>query len=344
MTDHEIDSEERPEETRIPPVENRISVNEEDGQILDRSTGGPTPVQMTQATKHVAEQFVKALEKAEAAAARAEEAANRAAEGASATANLKEGDLDPSLGKRIQVLILRKRDCIVYLDETSSVKWWSAPEKDPLAGIARAEIANRIVRLEAESGRLLASGDLPAFRRMLGEAMATMYKGQTIEAARAFLDRAEDSLKARSNERARIWYLSSTAAAAGIAVLCMGAAWILRSKLGNVGTSDTFELVVFSQLGSVGALLSVLRRSRDLPIDAAAGRRAHHLEGVARVALGICGAFLVSVAVKANLLLGLVTSDQDEARRLAIMATIAIVAGASERLVPNLIQRLEAEG
>lgn len=100
-----------------------------------------------------------------------------------------------------------------------------------------------------------------------------------------------------------------------------------------------FDVLIGGSFGSLGALLSVLTRSREIRMDSAAGPLVHYLEGSARVVVGMAGAFLVVLAIKANLVLGIAANA--EVYGTSLLAVLCVVAGASERLVPSLIRYVE---
>jgi len=92
-------------------------------------------------------------------------------------------------------------------------------------------------------------------------------------------------------------------------------------------------------MGSLGALISVLLRSDQLEIDASAGRRVHYFEGIMRALIGALAGLLFVLAVKSNVLLGAINRSD---KAFTILLAVSIVAGASERLLPNLINQISA--
>lgn len=73
-------------------------------------------------------------------------------------------------------------------------------------------------------------------------------------------------------------------------------------------------------------------------MNISAGKQVHCLEAVARVIVGMLGALLVALAVKADMLLGMINSSKEP---FALLLTVCFVAGASERIVPSLIKQVE---
>ncbi len=111
----------------------------------------------------------------------------------------------------------------------------------------------------------------------------------------------------------------------------------LRGGSATIG-NDAFQVILGTICGSFGALLFATARSNRLVLDANAGESLHRLEGLARIGAGLIGALLVALAIKAGLILGGATFSGS---KLALLLCFCIVAGASERLVPNIVATLE---
>jgi hypothetical protein len=99
-------------------------------------------------------------------------------------------------------------------------------------------------------------------------------------------------------------------------------------------TPDGYSTLMGTLVGGLGAWLSVIQRSRSTELDVAAGPVRHHVEGALRILTGILGSFLVALAIRAGLSL--------PGKDLSVIMVIGMVAGASERLVPSLIEQIEA--
>lgn len=100
--------------------------------------------------------------------------------------------------------------------------------------------------------------------------------------------------------------------------------------------TPSWDVFLFSaNAGGVGALISVLQRLSALQLHRFAPMWYAFLEGIARVLLGVLFALFFVLANKANLLLGSFSDSLD-----AILA-FSVVAGISERFVPELIRTLE---
>jgi hypothetical protein len=80
----------------------------------------------------------------------------------------------------------------------------------------------------------------------------------------------------------------------------------------------------------------VLTRLGTNSLDPSAGERLHSLEGGARVVAGAIGAVFAQLAVQLSLILGVLKGFG-----LPALMFVALVAGASERLVPTIIKKTE---
>jgi hypothetical protein len=121
--------------------------------------------------------------------------------------DLHEGDLERSLNKFIDTLIVATESYIVYLDDEYFVEWST---NDNYEGFSQSfgEISNAVAHLETLSITLLSKRQRKPFRRLLGEGIARSLENDE-KVARNVIRLAEKYLKARSTERARMWSLAS---------------------------------------------------------------------------------------------------------------------------------------
>ncbi len=257
----------------------------------------------------------------------------------------REGDMFEPLNKRIRTLIVSDASFIVFLDEDCYVQWYEHkniryPEEYPT-------VMNRVAYLETVSTthfRPWKSGgskrELAEFRRLLGETVARVLD-RNGTAAIEMVDRAEKILTDRSLQRARIWYLSAAGVTAALVLLAALLMWWWRDGARAAFGIAAFEVLICAAVGGAGAAISIITRIRDVSLNASAGPMLHYIEGFSRVAVGVLGAALVALAVKANLLVGAITNFESAEMRLACLGALCFVAGASERFVPNLIRKIE---
>jgi hypothetical protein len=257
------------------------------------------------------------------------------------TTNLSEGDFDPGLKKRVRVLIQRRPDYIVYLDDDDHVQW-KLPGKDvESVGQHAHEILNDVGLLETLSAPLHGSAHLVAVRRLLAEAVARIFSGgpDSEKAARKLLLDARSYLNDRKAEMARIWMLSAAGLFALLALLGMLVVWLNRVALEQWFSPQIIESVYGAGLGALGAFMSLLMRSAKIQVAAGAGRTIHYVEALSRVAIGAVGAVLVALAVRANLVLGIANNAGGDSNLLFLLC---LVSGVSESLMPGLIAQVEA--
>ncbi|HSS19885.1 MAG TPA: hypothetical protein VLL54_07415 [Pyrinomonadaceae bacterium] len=247
-----------------------------------------------------------------------------------------EGMKEPSLGKRIKFLIIHKRDFIVYIDDENFVEWATNNQYGPYPD-GLGEVVNRVGHLEALSMTLVPPKHRLPFRRLLGESLARTLTERKPKNALLILKQAEDYMIARSRETARTWYLSAASVVTILITIVVAVLWWRRTGVVNSLGKTGFELVLGAGVGSLGALMSVITRSNQISMDAAAGWKIHYLEASARIFVGVIGAFFIALAIKANLVLGSVNTVNS----LPLLLAICIVAGASERFVPDLIKQIE---
>jgi hypothetical protein len=244
-----------------------------------------------------------------------------------------EGDIDPTLNKRIQTLIDSDDAYIVYLDDQFFVEYsWTASYGPTPAGFG--EIANTVAHLETLSMIYIGPDQMESFRRMLGEAMARIVGDKDQEKARQSLEVAESFLTQRSLERARTWYLQASSIATALALLAAGVLWLRRNWIiSNIGP-NAFEAMFGALFGALGSFMSIWIRSERIQMDAGAGKSIHQWEGSARIVVGAACALAIALGVQASVLFGFTKSTEHS---LAYLLVICIAAGFSERLFLNLI-------
>lgn len=89
-------------------------------------------------------------------------------------------------------------------------------------------------------------------------------------------------------------------------------------------------------LGTIGALISVLLRSKNIEVDPYASRFYIALQAIARSLLGFIFGIVAVLVIKANLLVGFADAN------IFLISSVALVAGFSERLVPEVLASIES--
>jgi len=197
------------------------------------------------------------------------------------------------------------------------------------------KILSRIAVLEAVPVSHLPVGTRIAFRAMLGEGLARSLHDDHAN-AKSLLDAANQFVSARNQEVARRWFVCATSLAV-VGALCAAAVmWLNRESLTATWGEHYIPIAVGCAAGATGAYFSVLTRAAKIPLDPTAGRLLHYMEGGGHVVAGMIGAVFVYLAMKAGIVapklldLGLVGQ-----------ALACMVGGASERLVPTIIRKVD---
>jgi len=251
-----------------------------------------------------------------------------------------EGDFEPQLGKWIRCLIYKTHGFIVYLDEDFNVEWACTPAyEEPREGAGA--VLNQAAELSALSVSHLSEDQIQSFQRLIGEAVArvlTKEQEHGIAAANNALEKASGFLADRNAEISRWWYLVASIVVAGGLLLLTVLLWVFRAAVQPFVGESVFDIAMGAGAGAAGALLSVLVGSKNVPSDPATRKGMHYLQGAARILAGTLGAVLIALAIKGGLFLGTVLST-NHANELFLF--VCMVAGWSERLVPNFIERFE---
>lgn len=247
-----------------------------------------------------------------------------------------EGNIEPTLQKKIDTLIECEEDYIVYLDEDFFVEWSLTDNyENTVPGFAA--ITNRLRELETLSRTSLRKTQIRVFAGLLAESMARIIGERDETSARQVLDRAESYLLARSAENARGWYVLGATLTAFPSLIMAFILWLYRPYLVAFIGVNAIDVILGALLGGSGALFSVLSRTKTISVDPTAGSFIHYIESSSRVLVGNIGALIMALAIKSNIVLGLIKADYS----FALLLVICTCAGASERLVSGFITQIE---
>jgi hypothetical protein len=226
----------------------------------------------------------------------------------------------------VQILGQSGRTC-VYITDDKKVRWEFGEPTEPLPP-AFVPAVSLFDSLLAEIPRRVPAYHQATTLEQLGKALFSVFEGGP-EHLTAF-DRVKAFIESKSIQVARFTYIvSCLACAAACALVCVPI--LLRPD------NPIIRLAAIGSLGgAIGSLISVLQRSTELNIDPLAGRTYLQLEGSGRALLGaLFGMFLIC-ACDADLILGMAKANH------RAMFCFAIVAGFSERLVPELLRKFES--
>jgi hypothetical protein len=249
---------------------------------------------------------------------------------------LKAGDFDPELGKIILDLILNTEEFIVYVAADYSIQWHTTDDHE--ASEHHGEVLNRVGMMEAQSHFIEDKTTLLSVRRQIAEGLARCLDAHSRHDCMLVLDEAELQLKARNKETAWKWYFTSAYAVSGACIVIFGALWVFRAYVATALGTNAFEVSLGVLMGAIGALLSATTRADRLVMNAMAGKTILRLEGLSRIGAGLIGALFVALTVKSGIIMG---GIHFAGSQLAVLLAMCLAAGASERLVPSLIETFE---
>jgi hypothetical protein len=274
---------------------------------------------------------------------------------------LHEGDEDPWSGKEIDTVVRKSSRFIVYLDDELRVRWWWVikPHIPTLVTVQA-----RINELTHDSAFLLLDwpgkswlrrgrecdcldGDLHktpearTIRSLIGEAMAVVLGGGTLEDCEKVLVKAEHAIAVAKDQRCRPRFVGWFAAAvAGISIVAFLLYRWTDWFTGNPSPNDSATWVNAAIAGAFGALVSAVSRTKDLKLEPAARNPGLAVEACARALIGAAAGLLVNFAFEGGLLVKDALAN-DETLRNAIRLFLCLAGGTSERVLPALVGRAE---
>jgi hypothetical protein len=257
-----------------------------------------------------------------------------------------EGDTEPHLCKKIHSLVYKQKEFIVYLDEELYVEWaYAENDEEGDAELAKflkskeaGEALNRVQELQALPIGHLHREQQQAYRMLIGEAVARVLQ-ENAAASRQALEKAHQLLLARNAEMSRWWYLRACIITAGSITLLVAILWYFRDGVTPRLTTPVFQMVMNAGAGAMGALLSVLLSTRVASSEAASSEYIHNFLGAAKILAGTLGAVVIGLALRSGLLgASLVTASTNP----ELVWLFCMIAGTSERFVPNFIERIES--
>lgn len=176
-------------------------------------------------------------------------------------------------------------------------------------------------------------------KRLLGEALALALCGNS-DAGLNSLTKTRNFIRDKGKEVSRYWTLQACAAAASVAVISGLVAIACDDQLIRVIGHTPYVMLLAAACGGIGSFLSVFLRLGNLNADARAEQLLHYTEAVARVFAGSIFGILAGALVRLGVLFPVFGQAGFE---VTAICAAAIIAGASERLVPSIIARAEVE-
>lgn len=185
----------------------------------------------------------------------------------------------------------------------------------------------------------IGSVNLVHYERELARCIAQALLGQA-EIARNSLTDLRRRLAARISNRGRVVHLMINVVLVAIAVA--GAILFARSNYTSVFQFNVIETGLAIMMGSVGALFSTTVRLQSMEVDPTVSPSMHWIYGAQRVLVGALGALIIYYGFKSGVVAGLfqpVSGAVDLTQNFNPywLSFVCVLAGFSERLVPNLL-------
>jgi hypothetical protein len=246
--------------------------------------------------------------------------------------SLKVGENDPQMGVKIREILFVNNSCIVYIDEQFALQWYwdiSLPTKS-------ATIFNRVADLEARTQFLRHQKnkqDLLSAIRLIGEGLFELFSTQDPAYANAALDTADKFISQRSREVSRGWYFGPFLGFFVVSMIVLLSLYFLDPTLSKTAIfACTFA-------GGIGAFVSRALDSDNTPIAATAGKMLHWIEAVLRWCIGLVAGLIIWFLVTGNIAVSFLNTNG--AQNTFALVSIALLAGASERLLPSLLRSFD---
>jgi hypothetical protein len=215
---------------------------------------------------------------------------------------------------------------VVYItEEEEDGLGWSADSAFCVdVGASLAEASDLLNELRAVIDR-------PSVRRrgcqIIGVELARAFQERVAGDTRDFFAVARQFVDASLRERLHLRYV-----VAAFVTTCVVSTACVAGALRLAGSPTFF---VAAALGGVGALVSVTQRFRRIPLERYSSSFYTAAAGVSRICVGAVFGALFLMFQKAGLLLAIAT-DQP-----FLLFSAAFVAGFSERMIPEILERLE---
>ncbi len=254
-------------------------------------------------------------------------------------------DLEP---KELRAIIRKRTDgaFLVYLDNNLQVCWNRTTDVfENGSSNANSKDVERILAKAQTIGAMpvpfLTEQQIETRSRIVGESVALALSGDVLAANRTLKD-ARDFIKEKAVEKARIWTVEgSLGSFMLLAVLFIGIAVYGPDKIAGVNLK---ELSIAAVFGLIGSQFSLLQRVNDLGVAPLSGATPHVVEAFSRIFVGALAGLIMYVVLRAQIFFGFI--DHDPTNGVSehwVTWSLVVVAGASERLIPNFMTTIETQ-
>lgn len=242
------------------------------------------------------------------------------------------------LGKKIQVLIMRAKDYIVYIDEDGEIQYSCFDGKHDSKALG--EVQNLVSLWETIINRIFNPKEALAYKGLLAEAYARVFDGSDLSEARLIVDRTALQVNKNGGEILKQRYIIACFEMT-LLIICLGAILaFLHYRLPCLVKEGFYQMMIVTLCGGIGAFVFATLRLKNYTPDIHVSKNIHQLDGRMRVFYGIIAAFVLWLGIKSNTVLGFIDEGNTG---LAVQALLGVMAGASEVIIPNLIRQVESK-
>ena len=249
---------------------------------------------------------------------------------------------DPCTLSTVIEIVLQSEKYIVTIDESLSINWMTNNKYTEFAKDF-SSVTSKVQLLSMQINRLFTKrAERYKYTRIVAEALALVLEEKRSVNAMALLKEAEYRITEHGRQRAGmayIYYATFTAFLVGI-LLCVvvqnkNAAWLFGTDV------NRYQIAVATFLGGIGAFISAFMRFRNYKANITAGLSMHRLDGFLRVLYGCAAALIFTLAIYSNTIFGFLNTTA--VTQPWVIYFFATIAGATEFLIPNLINKTAPE-
>ncbi len=247
------------------------------------------------------------------------------------------GDDDPTTGKKITYIAFQTEAFIITLDEEINLNWYA--ESDMKYAADFGEVVSQVNLTEASVDRIFS--DKPnriAYKKMLADVLARVMDECSSKTAMKILQEIKERVKKHSEEEVRMAYIKYAVVSVVVVGILVILTLIWRKELASlINQPDVFKIIVCTMLGGVGAFITTFARFNNYKGSVIAGLPIHRLDGFLRVFYGLIAGIVIALAIKGKVIAAFAMPDLEP----WFLYFFAMMAGASEVIIPNLVKQAE---
>ena len=248
------------------------------------------------------------------------------------------GDPEPSGGGKINTIVFQGDGSLVYLTDDYGISWMTEEHYSDFPddfGL----VNNKVLFLEGITNNLYSGRKLRSTNYLLAQGLARILDDKHSRNANQILVEFEKSLEEQGRQLLKIEFVVSSFFTTFFLLVILSLSWIFRFNIELMLGKDAFDVLIAAYCGGIGAFVSSFIRSLNFTADIRVPKLVYSLDGALRIFYGVIAGFIISLAVKSNVLFGVVNDLKGIS--MVLICFLATIAGASEYLVPSIIKKVE---